>query len=45
MTITTSGSHVTGTFTSDVGCFSYSSGALANGTITGSFDAVEATAQ
>lgn len=45
MTITTSGSHVTGTFTSDVGCFSYSSGALANGTITGSFDAVEAPAQ
>lgn len=43
LTITASGSHVTGTFTANVGCFSYSSGQVADGTITGTFDAVEAT--
>ena len=43
MTITASGSHLTGTFTTAAGCFSYSSGEVADATITGSFDAVEAT--
>lgn len=45
LSITTSGSHVIGTFTSEVGCFSSSSGALVNGTVEGSFDAVEAPQQ